>query len=426
MQRLSTILTVCLLGLTLAAIQPLAADEDDKPRKPPTQVTEKLSRAVFEQVDKAQKALEAQKLDEALALMDQLKAKSDKLNDYEKAQMWNFYAAIHYEQGKTDATIEDYKNILRLQNVPEQLRNNSLFRLAQLYFVKEDYKTAIRVMNKWMSEVESVRPEAHMLVAQAHYQLGNYAASKDAALKAVREARRRKQAPKESWLALLRATYYELGDYPTAAKLLELLVKQYPKPSYYKQLAGMYGLMDQQQKQLAVMHAAYTAGMLESESDILNMARLYMAEDVPYPAVETLKDAMREGLVEQNSETLQLLGQAMALAKEYDDQIPVLEKAAKLSGSAKQYLYLGQAQIALNRWAEAAETLQTALDIGGLDDPGQVHMQIGTAYYNLKNYDRARTAFKRAARYDGTEKQARQWVQFVNQEIKREAAIKEF
>lgn len=415
-------LLISLALATAVVAGPALAQSDDKKRE--TKVTEKLSPQVYERILEAQTALDEKRLNDAEATLDKLVAdRKDKLNDYEQGQIYNFYAAIHYEQGKTQETIRDYQQIVRLEKVPEGLKNNALFRLAQLYFVEEDYDKSIRMLDTWMQRVESVQPEAHMLKAQAFYQMEDYQGSIQPALDAFKEARKRKTPPKESWFALLRAAYYEVGDYDKAAKLLIILIKRFPKEAYYKQLAGMLGLMESQKGQLTLMHAAYEAGMLKTESELLNTARLYMAEDAPYAAIELMKREMRAKRIEPNADNLQLLAQAMALGKEYEQQVPVLERAAELSGEAKQFLYLGQAQMALYRWADAAKSLDRAVQIGGLDRLGNIHMQIGTAYYNIKRFSQARRAFRAAANYPDTAQKASQWVRFVDKEVERERAI---
>lgn len=418
MRLISIVMLLALLASPNTSV--LAKDQDG--RKPPTKVTEKISPAVFKVLEQAQTALEARQFNEAEAIVQELRADQDRLNDYERAQALNFLAAIHYEQGKTDATIDDYIAIIKLENPPEQLMHNSLFRLAQLYFVTEDYARSIKVLDKWMSLQTGVRPEAHMLKAQAYYQMEQYSDAEAPILAALKEARRRNQDYQESWLALLRAVYYEMQAYPKAVKVLDQLIQRWPQPSYYKQLAGMLGLMGQQKGQLYAMHAAYVGGMLENEFELLNMARLYMAEDAPYPAIELMQAGLQSGDIEENADNLQLLAQAMSLAKAPELQIPVLQKAARLSGDARQYLYLGQAQIALYRWEEAAESLQQALKIG-LDRPGGVYMQLGTANYNLKRHGPALQAFKQAAAYPDHEQQARQWLRFVQAEIQRRQAM---
>lgn len=424
MRRLSGI-TALALAFSLLAGGPAYAKDEEQRRKPPTQVTEKLSPKVFEQLSAAQAALEAKKPAEALGILDKLKAE-DKLNDYEKAQIYSFYAAVHYESGDIDATIEDYLDILRLEKVPQQLRDNALFRLAQLYFVKEDYATAIKILDKWIAGAENVSPDAYMLKAQAYYQLENYEGAKAASLEALREARRRNQAPKENWLALLRGVYYELGDYEPAAKLLELLIQMYPKPAYYKQLSGMYGLLEQPRKQLYIMHAAHVNGMLESESELLNLARMYMSQDAPAPAIAVIQEAMEKELVDdEKPENLQLLSQAMALAQEHEAQIPILKKLAEATGEGRHYLYLGQAQVALSRWADAAVSLRKALQGGDLKDRGNVQIQLGMALFNAGELKQARRVFIDASEDSEVGKAAANWVKYVDSEIRRKQAMQE-
>ena len=413
-----------LLFATLLALSILPAQAQEDRRKPPTKVTEKLSPQVYEKILAAQTLMEGKDMAGAEAAINELLVDRDSRNDYELSQIYNFLAAIHYEQGRIDDTIRDYLNIVALAEAPEQVRTNALFRLAQLYFVEGQYERSVKVLERWMTQVESVRPEAHMLMAQAYYQMEQYDQAKAPIISALREAKRRQQAPAESWLALLRAVYYELGDYRNAVKVLAQMVKRWPNPSYYKQLSGMLGLMEQQKGQLYVMHAAAVGDMLETEFEILNLARLYMAEDAPYPAVDVLQSAMKAGLVEESAANLQLLAQAMSLAKDPEGQIPVLKKAAALSGEAKDYMYLGQAQLALYQWAEAAESLERAVRIGGLERPGSVYMQIGTAYYNLKRYSRARQAFKEAGQYPDFAQQSAQWVRFIESEVARDQAMR--
>ncbi|MGB1557846.1 MAG: tetratricopeptide repeat protein [Oceanococcaceae bacterium] len=411
-----------LLALLLALGLPLHGLAAEG-RKPPTKVTEKLSQAVYEQMQAAQQAMEADDLDAAEAALQKLLDRVDKLNDYEQAQLHNFLAAVHYEQGRVEDTIADYVALLRIEAAPEQLRSNALFRLAQLFFVQEDYARSVQLLDRWMQSVDSVRPEAYMLKAQALYQLERYAEAEGPILQALKEARQRGQPFAEGWLSLLRAVYYELGDYPKAIKVLDQMLQRWPKPAYYKQIAGMLGLIEQQKAQLSLMRAANSSQMLDSEFELLNLARLYMAEDAPYPAIALLQEAMQSGALEESADNLQLLAQAMALARDSAGQIPVLARAASMARDADLYVYLGQAQLSLYRWADAADSLQKALDIGGLDRRGSVYMQLGTAWFNLKRYSRASQAFREATAFADQASAARQWVNYVNQEVARHKAM---
>ena len=413
-----------LLLLAIASGVAGAADDKKKPVRPPTRQTQVIRPETYKKMEVAQKAFEAKDYKAALASLDELKSGYDKLNDYEKATLWSLYAAAYYAKGDNKSAIEAYNSELKQPNLPEGLRDNSLYALAQLYFITEDYDKVVATVKQWMSVVSQPQPDGYVLIAQAYYQKQRYKDAEASLIDALKLAKQNQQTPKENWLALLRAVYYELKDYAKSAKVLEALVSLYPgKPSYWQQLAGMYGLLDRQPDQLKISHAAYRAGLLTSEPELLNLARLYLVREVPYPAVEVLTRGMKANIIKTSAENLQLYAQALALAKEYDKQIPVLKQLAEMTGDARHYVYLGQAYAQLNQWNEAAGAFKQALDTKGLDKPDDVRVQLGTALYNANKLAEAREAFAAAARSPAHAQMAGNWVKFVGQEIQRKNAL---
>ncbi|TJY60051.1 tetratricopeptide repeat protein [Sinimarinibacterium sp. CAU 1509] len=399
------------------------AEDKEKPVKPPTKLTQTLSQKVYKQLEAAQQAFDAKQYQQALDLMQGMQSGYAKFNDYEKATYWNFMAAVYYAMDNTPKAIESYKQVLKQENLPEAMRSTTLFALAQLHFVTEDYKTAIQILGEWFKQAQDPQPDAYMLLAQAYYQTGDYSKTEKAVLAGLKKAKERQVQPKENWLALLRAAYYELGNYPRAAKVLELLVAYYPKETYWLQLSGMYGLMGDQKQQLATLHAAYQGGMVSKPQDQLNLARLYLAQEAPYPAVELLTKAFKQKVIEPDVENLQLYAQALSMAKEYDQQIPVLKKLAETSGQSKHYVYLGQAYNETGDYAQATEAFEHALKADDIDDKGSIRMQLGTAQYNAGKLAQARSTFISAASDPDVAEQANTWVSFVSAEIQRKQAL---
>lgn len=405
----------------------VAADKKGKAVPPPTKQTGVIRAETYKKMEVAQKAYEAKDYGGALKALDELKAGEAKLNDYERATLYNFYAATYYAQDKMPQAIESYVAVLKQPNLPDGLRDSSLYALAQLYFIGEKYDKAIAVVQKWLSVVPEPSPEGYALLAQAYYQTQKYAEAEKALVTSMKISKERGQAPKEPALALLRAIYYERKDYDKAAKVLELLVGLQPtKGTYWQQLAGMRGLMDQQREQVRVMHAAYRARLLTSESDLLNLARLYLVSDVPYPAVRMLAQGMKDKSIQVNADNLQLFAQALAMAKEYKQQIPVLKKLAEMTGEAKHYVYLGQAYNETGDWKNAADAFSAALKAKDLDKPADAHMQLGTALFNANQFVEAKRQFAAAAESPTLAQSAGNWIKFVDQELARRDAVKDF
>jgi uncharacterized protein HemY len=323
----------------------------------------------------------------------------------------------------TKGAIESYMNVLRQKNLPEGLRNSALFAQAQIYFISEDYKSTIKVLQYWFKLVPDAQLDAYVLLAQVYYQQANYKQARDTMLIVLRKAREKGETLRENWLALLRASYYELGDYPNSARVLEILAANYGKDTYWLQLSGMYGLMGDQKKQAEIMNAAYAGAMIKSQADQLNLARLYMASDAPYLAVKLMRAGMKNKVIELKADNLQLFAQALGLSKEYDAQIPVLTKLASMTGESRHYIYLGQAYSQTNKWPEAAEAFRSALKGKEVGDRGSILMQLGTALYNGNKLEEARNTFQDAVGSKGGGEGAANWVKFIGAELQRKRAL---
>jgi predicted Zn-dependent protease len=412
---------VLVVGFLLSPTLSLSADKPDKPK---TKVTQTLSQATYKQMEIAQKAFEAKDYKGAEAAMDVLKAKQDKLNDFEKATLWNLYAAIYRSEDDNKRAVEAYVQVLKQDNLPEGLRDNALFSLAQTFFLMEDYKKSIQVMDKWFATATDPQPDAYILEAQAYYQLQQYEQAKAPILKALGIAKQRNQPFKENWLGLLRAVYFELKDYGNATKVMEALVSIYPKDTYFLQLSGLYGLQGDQKRQAEVMHAAYVGGFVHNAGDVLNVARLYMAQEAPQRAVDLMKAKLRDKTLEINIENLQLLAQAMSLARDTDEAIPVLNKLAGMSGESKHYNYLGQAYSQQGNWAKAAEAYDNALKAKDVANADSLHMALGIALYNDGKLQAARGAFSAIAASSPNGEAAANWIKFIGTEMDRNNALK--
>jgi len=414
---------LCVAIVSLSATQTFAADKP-KPVKPQTRQTQVIRAEVYKKMDAAQKAFEAKDYNGALATLDGIKAGYEKLNDYEKASLWNMYGATYYTKGDMRAAINAYINVLQQKDLPEGLKNAGLQTLGQLYFIIEEYDKAIAVVKKWMSVMTSPSPDSYVLLAQANYQKKNYAETERNLIEALGIAKTQGITPKENWLALLRAVYYEKKQYVKSAKVLEILVALYPENgSYWQQLAGMNGLLEKQQEQMNILHGAYRAGLLKSEGDYLNLARLYMVYEIPYPAVRLLAKGMTAKVIKVNAETLQLYAQALVMAKEYERQIPVLKKLSEMTGESKHYVYLAQAYFQLDKWPEAADALRSALKAKNVNKPAEIQVQLGNALYNAGKLEQAREMFAAAAKNPSTAESAKNWVKFVTTEIDRKKAL---
>jgi uncharacterized protein HemY len=57
--------------------------------------------------------------------------------------------------------------------------------------------------------------------------------------------------------------------------------------------------------------------------------------------------------------------------------------------------------------------------------PDTARLVLGMAYFNSKQYDKAREAFKAAGRDERSAKYAQQWLQYIDTELERQASLRD-
>lgn len=397
------------------------AQDAEKPERK-TRKTPAMREKVYSKLAEAQTLAEANDSAGAQKILGQVQAMKD-LNSYELAQMWNFFAYIYFTQERYGDALRAYERVLQQPNIPEAMESQTIYSLAQLYFQEDNYRKSIEFIDRWFRTAQNPGPEPYVMKSQAYYQLEDFRAAIPPLETAMRIAREQGKPIKENWLLLQRVYYWELEDYPKVASILEQLVTRFPKKSYWVQLSGMYGEMGQESKQTGALEAVYLMGLFNRGQEYLNLGQLLMQAGYPYRGANVLEEGIEKGLVEKNGRNYRLLAQAWQLSQEDEKAVAPLQQAARLSNDAEMYVRLAQSYLNLDRYDEAVDALQQALNRGGLKRTGDAHVLMGMAYYYDEKLSSARTAFSKARNFDKNKKSANQWVTHITNELNRQAEI---
>ncbi|GAB3298071.1 tetratricopeptide repeat protein [Pseudidiomarina andamanensis] len=388
--------------------------------------TPALREQVYSQLARAQQLADEGDVNAGLDVLRNVESKLSSMNSYERAMLWNFYGYMYYGEDNIAKAIEYFAKVVEEEAIPEALEQNTLFSLAQLALGQGEFEKTIDYLQKWE---RVTAPEQHqkawVLKAQALYQQGDYKAALAPITKAIDTVESKQQVPEENWLVLQRAIYFELGDTKRVAAVLEDMVRYYNKPEYWVQLAGVYGQLGQENKQLAMLETAFQQGFLTKGQDLLNLAQTYFFNDVPYKAGQVLEQALEQGAVERNLRHLKLLAQAWVAARETDKASAALLAAAALSDDGE--LDAQRATLLLNaeRNKDAIIAAQAALEKGDLKQPGTMHLVIGMAELNLENFNAALQAFAVAKKFDDARKSASQWERYAQAEQEQQNRLQE-
>ncbi|WP_394223589.1 tetratricopeptide repeat protein [Alteromonas gracilis] len=393
---------------------------EKKTRRVPT-----LRGKVYEQLARAQTAAdEAGDVEEAISILKEVEDKSHSMNAYEKAMMYNFFGFIYYNNEDYEKALESFAKVVEQQPIPEKFEMTTLFSLAQLNLMQGNYDETITYLERWESlHTGSVPVKNKVIKAQAYYQNKQYEQASTWISEAIADHEAEGMIPDEGWLILQRAVFYELKQPQKVKDVLIKMVKLFDEPKYWIQLAGMYGELGEERKQLAIMETAYQRGFVNTSADVFNMAQLYYYHRVPYKGAKLMEQAMNDGVLEKNLRNLKFLGQSWSLAKEQDKAIPVMMQAAELSEDGELDAQLAQILLNEERFDDAIAAADRAVEKGELRNPGLVYLIKGMALYNKKQYALALNQLAEAEKHQKSRAMAQQWKQFVQGEKRQADAI---
>ncbi len=399
--KVAALLAAALLLTAVFPVQAAAGDEN-KHR------SFTVGQYAFSKLEKAHELLSDEKFTEAREVLNKM-SEHRGLNEHERAVMHQTYAYIESSQQHYRAAAERFEKALALDALPEGARLNTLYNLAQIYLADENFDEAAAKLEEWFTQATNPGPEAYYLLAVAYIQAGRHDAAYTPASTAVTQAKTLKQ----SWLQLLLALELERKDYGKALKLLETAVQKWPNKAYWMQLSAVYAELGREQDSLAAMQVAYTQGYLTSDSELRNLARMYLYHDLPFQAATLLEKAFDQGRITPEPSAYELLADAWLNARDYDKALAPLRKAASMSDDGKLYLKLARLLIEREDWKTAAEALMQALAKPQLKERGKALLLLGIARYSNNDWQGSQQAFEKASRFDAQRQEARKWLEHL-------------
>jgi tetratricopeptide (TPR) repeat protein len=385
---------------------------------------------IFKKLDKVRELSDAKDYEGATSALESLSKM--KRNSYETAMTWNMYAYMYFNKEDYGSAAEAYEKIISGKRVPESLMQTTLYSLAKLYLIQQKYTLALESLNHWFDVVEKPNAQSHILRAQVYYQLENYKKALPDVKQAISITVAQGKKPRENWLLMERAVYFQNKDYVSMERCLKDLIAYYPKsasaPQYWVQLSAIYNELGKSELELSTLETAYEQGLLKKEAQLVNLAQAMLGKEIPYKSAQIMLMGMKNEYIEENAKNLSLLGDALMLAKEYEQAISVMAKAADLSDSAKDYYKLAQIHTERQEWNEALMNVDKGIEKNDPDSKQAIKVHEarilkGLVLFNMKDLLLAKAEFELASESIETEKIADQWLTYIASEEKRMAFL---
>ena len=341
---------------------------------------------------------------------------------YVKAIVQQAMAQVEWARGNFNQALSHFETAVELDVLPDQAHFALMYQIAQLYYMNERYDDALTRLELWMCKVPVEKIVASVYVLKASI----YAQKEDwpNVISAISAAIDMAEKPKEAWYQLKLAAHFELEQFPEAAETLEILISNWPdKKDYWKQLSSVYLKLENDDKALSVMALAYRTGLLDKQADLLYLSNIYSFREVPFKAANVLQTGMEAGIVEPSEKHWTMAAEGWYASEELEKALYAYERAGKAALGGDIDLRRGYILVDLERWEEANEALEIAIEKGGFSETkmGEAYLMKGMSEFNLGNYNQASTNWGRASRYPRAKDAAQQWMNHLREERARKA-----
>ncbi len=415
-----------LLALAAATTLAVAVAAQDKPRD------YSFSDATSEVLPKYKAAIEAKTYDAAIAILDGQIAKVP-ADSYDAAMLLQLKTQTLLQKGDFSRALESTEKALNLSNsksptfFDERITKDLTYFLIQLY-VQEAVQTKVpglapklfekadNAFKQWLRLVPASNPDAQMLYAQLLYSWAvqnSENPDKKLIARALEETEKGMHLairPKDTFYVLKLAALQQLGRTNETADMFELLIKQKPESStYYPQLAATYLGLAQSATSPAdaeiyniraalTIERAQAHGHMNTPQHNFNLIGIYFNMGQYEKAADLLEAGLKAGTIERELKNYELWALALQQMQQPVKGIDAL-KAASLAfpQSGEVEFRIAQAYQGLEKSEEALKHLQSAVAKGNLAKPHAVYLFLAYVAYELKKFDIALDAAKKAA-----------------------------
>jgi len=371
-----------------------------------------LSRSTYNALNEARDLMDEGDNREALAKLEDLLGEVDR-RSYEKALTLQALGYAYIRLDRDREAIDAFERSLALDALPDTPRANLQNKLVRLYARTEQYTKAYDRLGEWFSQLEEPEPDDYALKANILAQLDRSSEGIEAIERAIALSDR----PREQYYQLLVSLEFGAERYTDAADTLQTMVSTWPhKKQYWKQLSSIFLNLERNEDAHAVLKLAYRKGLLDQESEIIQLARVGLSIGVPASAAELVQNEIERGRVEDNEEHWELVANAWSRAKEWDKAITAYAQAAEYGNAGEYHMRRARMFTYQDDWQGAIEAARAALADGDLESPGEAHILIGRGHLERAEHEAAMAAFEAAQEFNETADQARQWRSYAERQ----------
>jgi len=324
---------------------------------------------------------------------------------YAQAFAHQLMAQVYYDQEKGAQSIEEYRKAIAFNALPNDAQFSLIYALAQTQVQEEKYQDALATLTDWEKQTGSQTADELALKANAYYRVEQF----QPAIDTMKKAMSMTDKPNDSWSQILMASYFELNQFDQAAELVKgQLAKDPNNKKLVNQLATIYIQGDKDQLALDLMAKAKSQGLVTTNEDYVQLAKMYAAADKPKDSAATLKEGFSKGILQPTYDNYKLMGDVCTQSEDDACAIEGYGKASPMSKDGNVDYQLGYLMFYSDKSKDAVEALTRAISRGSLRQEGEAYLLRGDAQNDLGQSAAATADWQKAAGFASTKTMAEQ------------------
>ena len=335
---------------------------------------------------------------------------------YEKSEAYRLLAMIFIQERSFRKATQFLNKAISFNTMSYQQYLDALLILSQIqlnFKSSQAKKKAQEYLEQWFSLSDRPKPKAYALMGYVYYMQDK----KEEALAQIQKAISLSKIPKKEWLGVAVNIHLELKRYSAAEKLLHRLLTLYPSSQpYWRQKSNVFFNLDKPPKALAAYQLAHKVKPFEKGKALKELSAILNMEGIPYTAAKNWEKALNEKKAKHTSEHYEYLGDLWSRSEEIQKSVEAYNKAILIpNADTRVYVKLSNLYFLRQEWKNGIDILRKILN-SKVKNKDELYVQIGFAYYYLKEYQKSLSYFHKAEKLKGdSEIVARQWIRQVQQ-----------
>ena len=377
----------------------------------------KESKEFVEAFQAAQAASSAKDWNTLLAQADTM-ASTAKTDSGKQAAL-QFHVVAYASLGKKQELLTSLDQLLAGGSLPpEQVKNFRALQMGTYAEMNNDAK-AVELTKAYIKDYGGTSQQLAFIASYSLKQK-DYAAAIDYANKAIEQAGKEGQKPKDAWYQIILKAYFDQSDFKNYYITIERAYADYPKPEYIRAIIER-AIKEPKFNRDADMLDVYRA-LDQSKADLkpnelADMGEKAYSRGAPAEAVKAFARADKAGWAgipdTQAARWKRMYAEAQTAAKA--DAAGTLAKSATEAAKAAkgdQLVSVGEAYMGMGDYTNAIDNIQKGIAKGGLDDSAAAYanLQLGIAQYKAGQKDDARKTWSAIKSDNGAEVLAKDWI----------------